>query len=101
MISKLIPWLLLAIVFSSPAVAANYIDSEGRKYDSKAVANGMMLESGDLTIVLLKDCEASSTQYGKGSWAWANGGFIIKFTGASLGFPRQEIDLNNDHACRE
>ena len=101
MILKISLGLIFAIFISAHAVAANYVDSEGRKYIAKNVAQGVILESGNLTIHLRKNCSASSRQHGRGTWVWANGGFIIRFIGTSFRFPRQEIDLSNNGACRE
>ena len=101
MTSNISVGVLCAIFISAHAVVAHYVDSEGRKYIAKTAAQGVILESRNLTMQLWRNCSASSRQYGKGTWAWANGGFSVIFAGTSVRFPRQEIDLDNNGACRE
>jgi hypothetical protein len=99
--SKSALFLLAAVLFLPfHAIAAQYIDSTGREYISKPVERGVLLKSQDLTIRLNRACRAFSQQYGKGTWAWANGGFVVSFAGNSIAFPRQELDMNNQGACR-
>lgn len=43
------------------------------------------------TIFLGPDCKASSTQYGKGTWGWANGGIMVNLEKKKdIGFARAE-----------
>lgn len=55
-----------------------------------------------ITIYLGRSCDASSKEYGKGQWSWANGGFIVKFKNEEFGFGRQELDIKTDEefGCR-
>ncbi len=49
-----------------------------------------------ITIYLGRNCDASSKEYGKGRWSWANGGFWVKFKNEEFDFGRQELDLVTD-----
>lgn len=43
------------------------------------------------SIFLGPDCKATSTQYGKGTWAWANGGIMVNLEKKKdIGFARAE-----------
>ncbi|MGB4812074.1 MAG: hypothetical protein WBP13_06290 [Methylophilaceae bacterium] len=83
----------------TPLTTVDYIDSRGNQYTSAANANGVILKSSDIMIYLGKSCDASSPKYGKGTWSWANGGFVVEFNNASIGFPRQEIKIDNNGGC--
>ncbi len=78
----------------------NYVDGSGVEYAFALDADGAVLTSGAATIYLGKACDAVSPELGTGTWGWANGGFSIEFPSASIGFPRQEIDVGNDGGCR-
>ena len=48
-----------------------------------------------------RDCDAFHTEFGNGTWGWANGGFIASFEGGmSIGFPRQELPWEGLDHCR-
>jgi len=49
-----------------------------------------------VVLYLGKSCDTYSKSYGKGTWEWANGGFIVKFKNEEFGFGRQEIDIDRD-----
>lgn len=49
-----------------------------------------------ITIHLGRSCDASSKEYGKGQWSWANGGFWVKFKNEEFAFERQELDIKTD-----
>ena len=51
-----------------------------------------------ITLYLGKSCDTYSKLYGKGTWSWANGGFIIEFNNERFGFGRQELDIDTDEA---
>lgn len=78
----------------------SYVDGEGDVYTSRRDRSGIVLDSFFTTIRLTPACEASSPRYGTGTWGWANGGFVVTFADRTVGFARQQIDLDNDHGCR-
>ncbi len=43
------------------------------------------------TIRMSRTCEALHSQFGKGKWCQANGGFAIELDNQSIGFARQEL----------
>lgn len=115
---------LCSLVFAATLPAAApaqqgfvYVSSEGHQYRYDLNDNGAVLESlfpvarfrgtgamteivtGTETLYLGRACDAYSEVLGQGTWAWANGGFAVEFDGHRIGFPRQEIDANNDGAC--
>ena len=90
----------IAVLLSAQAFAATYTDGNGVAYSSVADAHGMTLKSSRAVIVLGKACDASSPQFGKGTWSWANGGFVVQFGQMSIGFPRQELDIDNRGGCK-
>lgn len=93
--------ILTLLLFSSNIFA--YTSSDSEEFKIKYNNNGAVLISVKNTskkIYLGKDCDAVSKLYGKGTWAWANGGFIIEFKSKELGFARQEIDIEENGKCR-
>jgi hypothetical protein len=52
-----------------------------------------------LKLYLGKGCDAFSEVYGKGSWSWANGGFIVSYQQRTFSFPRQEISIPGEEGC--
>ncbi|MDX3774091.1 hypothetical protein QE250_08210 [Chromatiaceae bacterium AAb-1] len=94
--------LLSALVYAGEKVAeaVTYVDGSGAVYMLTINENGGVLKSGKDTLYLGRGCDAYAPQYGKGSWGWANGGFVITFDAHSVGFPRQEIEVGNHHGCR-
>jgi len=89
------------ILLSLQAVAGQYIDSTGERYSSES---GIVLQSKDDTLVLDRTCRAFSKKYGEGRWNWSNGGFLVSFGEnegkVSIGFPREEIDIDDEGKCR-
>ena len=65
------------------------VDGGDVVYTVKDSPAGKLLESVNTSIVLEGTCSASSPQHGKGKWSWANGGVLVEFEHASVGFPRQ------------
>jgi len=51
-----------------------------------------------IILYLGKSCDAYSKRYGKGTWSWANGGFIVEFKNERFGFGRQELDIGRGEA---
>lgn len=49
-----------------------------------------------VVLYLGRSCDAYSKLYGKGTWSWANGGFIVEFENERFGFGRQELDIERD-----
>lgn len=89
------------ILLSLQAAASQYIDSTGKKYFSE---NAIVLRSNDDILVLDRTCRAFSKQYGEGHWNWSNGGFLVSFgenkDKVSIGFSREEVDLDDQGKCR-
>ena len=42
-------------------------------------------------LYLGRSCDAQHTVFGRGSWCWANGGFVAEFGNDRVGFGRQEL----------
>ncbi len=113
--------LCMVMVVSAVAAKAQepivFVSSEGHQYRYELNDNGAVLtslypvarflgtgamtriETGTETLYLGRHCDAFSKHLGDGSWSWANGGFVVEFGGRKIGFPRQEIDANNDLGC--
>lgn len=58
------------------------------------------IEGADLlqpvVLYLGKSCDAYSPVYGKGTWGWSNGGFMVTFKDEHFGFGRQELSIDTD-----
>ena len=91
---------LAMVVAMVPLIAFAYVDGDGNEYEFTTNADGAILKSSATTLYLRKSCDANSPQYGKGTWGWANGGFSVEFKTTRIGFPRQEIEIDNDGGCR-
>lgn len=110
------------LVRSSAAFAQSdwiYVSQEGHQYSASLNEDGAVMVSlypvarftgtgammqvitGTETLYLGRDCDAYSKVLGRGTWAWANGGFVIQFEDRAIRFPRQEIDANNGSNCKE
>ncbi len=94
-----------------------YVSKEGHQYQFSRNPNGAVLQSlypvarftgtgamtqvvtGIETLYLGRDCDTYSEVLGTGTWAWANGGFVVAFDTLEIWFPRQEIDVNNALRC--
>ena len=89
------------ILLSLQAVAEQYTDSTGKEYSSES---GIVLKSKDDILVLDRTCYAFSKKYGEGSWNWSNGGFLVSFgkhkNKVLIGFPREEVDIDDQGRCR-
>jgi len=92
---------IVPVLLSLQAVAAQYTDSSGEKYSSES---GLVLKSKDDVLVLDRTCYAFSKKYGEGHWNWSNGGFLVSFdkneNKVSIGFPREEVDIDDQGKCR-
>ncbi len=51
-----------------------------------------------VVLYLGRSCDAYSKVYGKGTWFWANGGFVVEFKNERFSFSRQELDIASDEA---
>lgn len=91
---------LLAKAEQQPAEPLTYTAGSGVTYTLSLNQHGGVLSAENDKLYLGRNCDAYSTEHGKGSWGWANGGFIITFENLSVGFPRQEIEIGNQHGCR-
>lgn len=74
-------------------------DGEGNQYSYKVDNSKFELTSSNHKIVLSEDCKAKSSQFGIGTWEQSNGGFLIQFSTKKIGFPRQEVLLDNITKC--
>jgi len=120
--NNVIRWLT-CVVLSLPTVALAqsdfvYISASGHQYRYSLNTDGAVLDSlypvarftgtgamtqiitGIETIYLGRNCDAFSKVLGTGSWAWANGGFVVEFDAVKIGFPRQEVDANQGLNCQ-
>jgi hypothetical protein len=95
-----LPWLFAMALLPAQTLAVNYMDGGGNEYSSTANDHGVVLKSSHAVLYLGKACDAFSPQYGKGTWAWANGGFLVRFGRVSIGFPRQELNIDNGNGCQ-
>lgn len=92
-----------AALVSLTAIAAPlhaYEGSNGATYKATQNAHGAALKSVDETIYLGNNCDALSDKDERGTWAWANGGFVIEFPNRRIGFARQEQPVAGGDACR-
>jgi hypothetical protein len=62
--------------------------------------NGVLMKSDVAIVLLRKSREAESAQYGKGKWAWANGGWRVTFPTKTLGFPQRDPPMDDGNHCR-
>ena len=75
--------------------------SENDIYKVTYNKHGAVLESKkDKKIYVGKNCDTSSSKYGKGTWGFANGGFNIEYKNRHIGFPRQELSIPDIGKCR-
>lgn len=108
------------LVFFAGQVSAEektYYSSYGDEYLLSTNADGIVLtstypkawfvengaasriEKGIDVLYLGKSCDAFHKLFGKGRWAWGNGGFRIDFENIWFGFPRQGFVDENDGSC--
>jgi hypothetical protein len=80
-------------------MARAYLGSDDVQYTSVTNSHGMVLKSPQGDISLGNSCDAYSPVHGKGTWEWANGGFIVSFPHITIGFARQEVEINNNGGC--
>ncbi len=92
----------MTIGVSGSALAHNYIEGSGAKFTYLRRPDGSVeLRQQNRVIKLTTTCHASSNVDGDGSWAWANGGFIIELSNKRFGFPMQELEIDTvDGGCR-
>lgn len=73
------------------AADGHRVASDGTVYALQINNHGARLNSSRDTLYLGRDCDASSPQYGRGSWGWANGGFVVQFIDRTrIGFPKMD-----------
>ena len=70
-------------------------DIKGYGAGTEYIEKGFSKRKKGIVLYLGKECDAYSKIYGKGHWAWANGGFEVVFKTKSIGFGRQEIDMSH------
>lgn len=90
--------LTLILLLIGNANAA--VSGKGEAFIEVSKTDRLVLKSKRTTLELFPDCKAVSPQYGKGSWAWANGGYLVTFKSKQFGFPRQEIELMAQGRCQ-
>lgn len=98
-----IPFMLLPLLAAAeqqPAEQSTFMTGSGVIYTLSLNQHGGVLSAENDKLYLERNCDAYSPEHGKGSWGWANGGFIITFEALSVGFPRQEIDIGHQYNCR-
>jgi len=88
----------LFLVTASPTLA--YEGSNGQTYTATQNVNGAVLTSKSETIYLGNSCDALSDAGEEGTWAWANGGFLIVFPNRRIGFPRQDSPNSGGYHCQ-
>jgi hypothetical protein len=81
------------------SAASSYVDGHGNTYAATFNPHGAVLKSNTATLYLGRACDAYSPQHGKGTWGWANGGILVTFESTTIGFPRQEIEIDSRHKC--
>ncbi len=91
--------LTLTLLSSGNATAA--VSGKGETFVEVSKTDRLALKSKRTTLELFPNCKATSLQHGKGSWAWANGGYIVTFKSKQFGFPRQEIELMAQGKCQK
>ncbi|WP_446008492.1 hypothetical protein [Candidatus Electrothrix sp.] len=69
---------------------AAYVDGSGIEYTTTKNEHGVIFKANNVTLYLGKSCDAYSPQFGRGSWAWANGGVMVKLEKKEIGFPHQD-----------
>jgi hypothetical protein len=88
----------LLMIIASPTWA--YTDSNGQKYTATQNDHGAVLTGKSETIYLGNSCDALSDAGEEGTWAWANGGFLIVFPKRRIGFPRQDQPVSGGYHCQ-
>lgn len=61
------------------------------KYPMSWYDSNFRYQEKRVTLYLGKTCDASTASFGKGTWCWANGGFVAELGKRRIGFPRQEL----------
>jgi hypothetical protein len=115
--SKFLPlWILLLCLMPVNTLAASFYSVDGDKYTVEYNEHGAVLTSEHekyfpedttsdsmqktkLMLYLGVDCDAFSTNYGKGKWGQSTGGFVIRFEHKAFGFVRQEVAIPHDGKC--
>ena len=90
----------LALILLLVGNASAAVSGKGEAFVEVSKTDRLILKSKRTTLELFPDCKAVSPQYGKGFWAWANGGYIVTFKSKQFGFPRQEIELMAQGRCQ-
>ena len=83
---------------ASPTSA--YTASNGQQYIANQNDHGAALTNKYETIYLGNSCDALSDAGEEGTWAWANGGFLIVFPERRIGFPRQDQPVSGGYHCQ-
>ncbi len=99
--------LLASVVLAAPVAAGaeppveTCQDANGRVWRRVGgTVDSVVLGRRGVRMELHSTCVAESNRFGVGRWEWANGGFIVIFRRARIGFPRQEIDAGQGSGCR-
>ncbi|MDE1131904.1 MAG: hypothetical protein OSA49_10100 [Ascidiaceihabitans sp.] len=79
---------------------AHYFDSNGRDYTYHVERDFAILEGSSVRLIMRNDCAAFSSDDENGTWAWANGGFVVEFPNRSFGFPRQDQPVPGGYGCQ-
>jgi hypothetical protein len=105
-------WVALVLVAGPAFAESNFFSDAGDEYIAMFNAHGAVLtsvypkafarfepwedhriERGPAVIAFGKDCDALHSEFGKGRWVQANGGFFAEFERGNVGFVRQELVL--------
>ena len=77
-----------------------YFDSNGPEYTYHVERDFAILEGSSVRLIMRNDCAAFSSDDENGTWAWANGGFVVEFPNRSFGFPRQDQPVPGGYGCQ-
>jgi hypothetical protein len=97
----------VALVFSQIACASSagsevrtkigigYVESAGTIWYPKPNRHGAVLLSRSQRLYLGRQCDAYSSQLGRGRWGGANGGLLVIFAGRTFAFARVDPPVKN------
>lgn len=77
-------------------------DANNTIFTVRVSPDGTTLEAnkGTENLAIYANCTAFAPLHGWGTWAWANGGFIIAFDTADFSFPRRDAPIDNGGGCQ-
>ena len=90
----------VALLIATASPTWSYTASNVQQYTATQNDHGAFLTSKYETIYLGNSCDALSDTGEEGTWAWANGGFLIVFPERRNGFPRQGQPVSGGYQCQ-